>query len=62
MTSARIRARLSALVEDNAEPYHEGRGFAMYVGKPKIMLRGRDGEYTENGKLWHELGGRDPAR
>ena len=57
-----MRARLATLAENNAEPYHEGRGLAMYVGMPKIRLRGRDGDYTEEGKLWHELGGRDPVR
>ena len=34
----------------------------MYVGMPKIKLRAANGEYTEEGELWHELGGTDPVR
>ena len=62
MLSAKTRARLAALVENNAAPYHIGRGFAMHVGMPKIKLRAVNGEYTEAGELWHELRGTDPVR
>jgi hypothetical protein len=62
MASAAVRARLEALKNDNAQPYHVGGGPAMYIGRPRIMLRDRSGNPTAAGQAWLDMGGADPAR
>ena len=57
---ARDRARLVALKDEGAQPYHVGRGLAMFVGN--IKLRASDGAYTNRGRVWEEIGGSEPVR
>ena len=57
---ARDRARLVALRDEGAQPYHVGKGLAMFVGN--IKLRARDGAYTDRGRMWEEIGGSEPVR
>ena len=58
---ARDRARLVALRDEGAQPFHVGKGLAMFVGN-NIKLRARDGTYTDRGRLWEEIGGMEPVR
>ena len=58
--SAAVLARLTALRDEGAQPYHVGRGLAMFVGGTRV--RGRDGSYTEAGRAWESIGGSEPVR
>ena len=50
-----------ALRDEGAQPFHVGKGLAMYVGD-NIKLRARDGAYTARGRVWEEIGGSEPVR
>ena len=46
---ARDRARLEALRDEGAQPYHTGKGLALFVDG--IRLRARNGDYTARGRV-----------
>ena len=57
---ARDRARLEALRDEGAQPYHTGKGLALFVDG--IRLRARNGDYTARGRVWEEIGGSELVR
>ena len=58
--SAAVLARLTALRDEGAQPYHKGKGLAMWVGG--MRLRAADGKCTEPGRAWESIGGSEPVR
>ena len=67
MVSNVTKLRLLELKRANAMPYHAGQGarsgMTMWVGTgPKIRIQDSQGNLTDEGRYWVDIGGAEPVR